>query len=83
MGRFAQRKAAFWSANHPGVQPLNVFGHASNEFLSVAYSILDSHVFMKGDVPVPVDRERWLDCFMWEVRQSITDERSALEEDER
>ena len=83
MGRLAEREAAFWSTNHPDIQPLNAYGHPSQALLSVACSILDLYVVMEEGVPISFDRERWLDCFTDAALRSITDDRSALEGDER
>ena len=81
--RLAEREAAFWSTNHPDIQPLSAYGHPSQTFLSVAGSILDLYVVMEEGVPILFDRERWIDCLTDAVLRSITDDRSALEGDER
>ena len=83
MWRLAEREATFWSTNHPDIEPLNAYGPPSRAFLSVACSILDLYVVIEEGVPISFDREWWLDCFIDAVRSSITDDRSALEGDER
>ena len=83
MWRLAEHEAAFWSTAHPDIQPLNAYGHPSQALLSVASSILDLYVVMEEDVPISFDRERWIDCFTDAALRSITDDRSALEGDER
>ncbi|MEY3212654.1 MAG: hypothetical protein RIT28_3135 [Pseudomonadota bacterium] len=83
MWRLAEHEAAFWSTNHPDIQPLSAYGHPSRAFLSVARSILDRYLVMEKGVPIHFDRERWIDCFTDAVLRSITDDRSAMEGDER
>lgn len=83
MWRLAEHEAAFWSSNHPDIQPLNAYGYPSQALRSVARSILDLYVVMEEGVPISFDCERWFDYFTDAVLRSITDDLSALEGDER
>ena len=83
MWRLAEREAAFWSTAHPDIQPLNAYGHPSRAFLTVACSILDLYVVMEEGVPVTFNGERWVERLAEAALRSITDDRSAMEGDER